>query len=103
MSYKTKIHLALLTKKYIRTNFLIVPALPGTVHIHCVKEDLQRKMKTIQFKSVEYSIIQPLKQFSNEIATPVQEKVVEKFAISQYVIVKYENLYYTGEILQVLL
>ena len=103
MSYKTKIHLALLIKEYIRTNFLIVPALPGTVRIHCVKEDLQRKMKTIQFKSVEYSIIQPLKQISNEIATPVQEKVVKKFAISQYVIVKYENFYYTGEILQVLL
>ena len=77
--------------------------MPGTVHIHCVKEDLQRKVKTIQFKSVEYSIIQPLKQFSNEIATPVQEKVVKKFAISQYVIVKYENFYDTGETIQVLL
>ena len=102
VSRKTKIHLAVMTEEYIRTTpsnlqmetmWEDVHALPGTLHIHCVKEYLSEKIKTSQFKNDECSIAHLLKHFSNENATPIQEKVIKHFAIGQYIIVKYEILF----------
>ena len=70
-------------------------ALPGILYIHHVKKNQPGKIKTSRFKNDESSIINPLKHhFLNENATPVQEKVVKKFAIGHYVSVKYENFYF---------
>ena len=86
------------TEEHIRTTLLNVQmetlwedvhALPGILHIHCVKKDLPGKIKISQVKNDECSIIHPLKYFSNENAIPVQQKVVKHFAIAQYVIPKF--------------
>ena len=73
VNYKTKIHLAVMTEEYIRTTLLNqqietlledVHTLPGTLHIHRVKKDLQGKIITGQCKNDECSIIYPWKHFS---------------------------------------
>ena len=84
VNHKTKIHLAVMTEEYIRTTLLNqqietlledVHTLPGTLHIHRVKEDLQGKIITGQCKSDECSIIYPWKHFSSETAIQFQKNV----------------------------
>ena len=103
---KTRINLAVMSPDYISSTLKDldveslwgdINTLPGTLHIHCL-EQMQQSVKTSHYKYDEAFIIHPLKQTD---AIPVQENAPKSFSVGEYVIIKYDNSYYPGEITNV--
>ena len=102
---KTKLHLAIMTQKYIESTlwdlgmhilWQDIIALSGTMHIHCVEQTDKGKVSTQMCYSDRSRNIHPL----NSVELAVVDKHQDtNFKIGGSVIVRYEGTFYPGEVL----
>lgn len=107
---KTNIYLSVMTSHYINETYATLQldslwedlnTLPGTMHIHSVEQTEQAGVvKTKFFKDDVVFSISALKGINNGGQSETNERTVI-YSNGDYVIVKYDNIFYPGEIINV--